>query len=165
MSEFAVLLIIVFSGVLVGLCFDFYRIARWRIGLNKIFTFITDLIFSCVALFLIYFFAQKANFLELRFYLFGGCFIGLMIYLRFFSPGSKQLFNFLFDVIAGFKNLIVKLILTLFCGGQAVLTIMMSIPYGILRWGSLLIFRMGEALGKESVTKVKGRISNIPRRK
>ncbi|RNC28694.1 MAG: hypothetical protein AWM53_01354 [Candidatus Dichloromethanomonas elyunquensis] len=158
------MLIIIFSGVFVGLCFDCYRIARWRVGLNKILTFMADLFFSFAALLVIFVFAQKANFLELRFYLFGGCLAGLVLYLRFLSSSSKRLFNVIFDIISGIKNLIVKMILRVYFGIKEFLTMLMSIPYGILCWFSMLIFRMAEALGRESVTKVKGRISKTPRR-
>mgnify|MGYP002407748843 CR=1 FL=1 len=146
-----------------GFYFDFYRTVRWYIGLNRVLTFIGDLAFSFIALLLIYYFAQKANYLELRFYLFGGTLLGLLIYLRFFSPASKKLFRKILKLLTGYKNLVVGLIAIFFKGIARILTLLMSIPYGLLCWFSLLIFRMGEALGKESVTKVKARITKIPR--
>jgi spore cortex biosynthesis protein YabQ len=149
----------------VGLCFDFYRLVRWRLRLSKVLTFITDLLFSFASLLVIFYFAQKANFLELRFYLFGGCFLGLILYLRFISPASQSVFNIILSLIAGFKKIVYRGIRSFFHACFTILALFMSIPYGILRWFSLLIFRVGEALGKESATKVKTRITKFPRRK
>lgn len=157
------MIILLLSGVFVGFCFDFYRIIRWHFGINKILTFIGDLLFSLIALLVVFHFAQKANYLELRFYLFGGTLIGLLLYLRLFSPASKRLFKGLLRFLTGFKNLVIGIIATFFKGIIRVLTTLMSIPYGILRWFSILLFRFGEAIGKESVTKVKGKITKTPR--
>jgi len=158
------LLIIILSGVFVGFCFDFYRIVRWQMGWNKFWTLLGDLLFSFIALFVIYYFAQKANFLELRFYLFGGSLLGLILYLRFLSPASKQLFGVLLSIVNGLKNVILRIWRTFFKGAVYLLTTLMRIPYAILCWFALLIFRLGEALGKESMTNVKRRLPKYPRR-
>jgi hypothetical protein len=122
-----------------------------------------DLLFSFIALLLIYYFAQKANYLELRFYLFGGALLGLLIYLRFFSLVSQRIFRIILKLLISYKNLVIGLITMVLKGIVRILTLLMSIPYGLLRWFSLLLFRMGEALGKESMTKVKARITKTPR--
>jgi len=132
-------------------------------GLNKVLTFIGDVLFSLFALFVIFYFAQKANYLELRFYLFAGALLGLIIYLHFFSNTSKKLFKELLKIIICTKNLIVGTIIMFFQGVAHSLILMMRIPYGVLKWFSMLIFRIGEALGKESVTIVKGRMTKHPK--
>lgn len=162
-SEFGVLLIIIFSGVFVGFCFDFYRIVRWRMGFSKVLTFIGDLFFSIISLLVIYYCAQMANYLELRFYLFLGSLVGLLFYLRFLSKSSKRLFDMILRTVLYIKAIVIKLIMNTFKTTIEVLTILMSVPYGILNWFALLLFRFGEALGKESVTKVRGRITKTPR--
>jgi len=154
---------IILSGVFVGFCFDIYRIARWRLRFNKVLTFIGDLLFSFIALLLIYYCAQKANYLELRFYLYGASLLGLLLYLKFFSKSSKRMFNILFSIFFFLKNLVVSIIAKIFYSIAFILTQMMRIPYGLLRWFAMLLYRIGEALGRESVTKVKGRISKTPR--
>jgi len=156
-------LMIILSGVFVGFCFDIYRIARWRLRFNKVLTFIGDLLFSFIALLLIYYCAQKANYLEFRFYLYGASLLGLLLYLKFFSKSSKRMFNILFSIFFFLKNLVVSIIAKIFYSIAFILTQMMRIPYGLLRWFAMLLYRIGEALGRESVTKVKGRISKTPR--
>lgn len=156
-------MMIILSGVFVGFCFDIYRIARWRLRFNKVLTFIGDLLFSFIALLLIYYFAQKANYLELRFYLYGASLLGLLLYLKFFSKSSKRLFNIVFSIFFFLKNLVVSIIAKFFYSLAFIFTQTMRIPYGILRWFALLLYRIGEALGKDTATKVKARISKTPR--
>jgi len=48
-------------------------------------------------------------------------------------------------------------------GVTNILTLMMAVPYGILRWSGLLFFRIGEAIAKESATKVRARITKNPK--
>lgn len=148
---------------MVGFCFDIYRIARWRLRFNKVLTFIGDLLFALIALLLIYYCAQKANYLELRFYLYGASLLGLLLYLKFFSPSTKRVFNILFNIFFFLRNFFVGIIVRIFYSLAFILTQIMRIPYGILRWLAMLLFRIGEALSRESVTKVKARISKTPR--
>lgn len=146
-----------------GVCFDFYRILRWRIGLNRFLTFLGDLLFSLLALFIIFAFAQKANYLELRFYLFGGSLLGLLLYLKFVSKITKTIINGIISFIVGTRNFILGMIAAFCRSSIDFLTLLMSIPYGLLRWLSILLYRIGEAFGKESITKIKNRIPKTPR--
>lgn len=132
-------------------------------GFNKVLTFIGDLFFSIIALLVIYYFAQMANYLELRFYLFLGTLLGLLFYLRFLSKSSKRLFDIILRTVLYMKSILTKMIVQTFRTLIKILTILMRVPYGLLNWFALLLFRFGEALGKESVTKVKGRITKTPR--
>ncbi len=132
-------------------------------GFNKVLTFMGDLFFSIIALLVIYYFAQMANYLELRFYMFLGSLLGLLFYLRFQSNSSKRLFDFILRTVLYFKTILVILIMNTVKAIIRILTLFMSIPYGLLNWFALLLFRFGQALGKESVTKVKGRITKTPR--
>jgi len=161
--ELDILLKIVLSGILVGFCFDFYRIIRWKTGLKRILTLIGDLFFSLVALLIIYYFAQKANFLEWRFYLFAGCLLGLVIYLLLLSSIVKKIYKIIFDVIGGLYNFIAKILSALWRGFIGIISAIMSVPYSILRWIGLLFFRMGEAAGRESADKVRKKIFKNPK--
>jgi len=149
--------------MIIGLCFDFYRITRWKVGFNKFFTFIGDLFFSLIALLIIYYLAQKANFLEWRFYLFAGSLLGLIIYLCFFSRFFKKLFKNIYNLIFKLFNLIGKMFYMTGKGIALFLTALMSIPYQILRWFGLLLFRIGEQLSRETILKVKGIITRNPK--
>ncbi len=132
-------------------------------GLNKILTFLGDLFFSAASLLIIYYFAQKANYLQWRLYLFGGNLLGLIIYLYFFSSYITKIFNGLLELIVGLWNLMIKAVTAFGYGVTNILTLMMAVPYGILRWSGLLFFRIGEAIAKESATKVRARITKNPK--
>jgi len=155
--------VLVLSGACVGLFFDFYRIVRWRFGFNKVLTFIGDLFFSLAALLVIFYFAQKANYLEWRFYLFGGVLLGLVLYLRILSPFCKKLFSQALKLSGQLIRFIRKVIKGFFLGVYRILAALMSIPYGLLCWFSMLVYRFSEAMGRETVTKVKSRITKRPR--
>ncbi len=154
---------IMIGGMVVGLFFDFYRILRWRLGFNRILTFIGDIGFSLIALAIIFFFAQTANFLEFRFYLFIGSLLGLFVYLKLISPLSKKLFNLIFNIIAGVKNAIIYTITFIIKTIVRVIILLMSVPYGILQWFSVLLFRMGEAAGKSGINRIKAKKDKIPK--
>jgi len=143
--------------------FDIYRMVRWRTGLSRISTLIGDLFFSIISVLVLFYFAQKANYLELRFYLFGGSLLGLLIYLRFISNYVKWLINKILSMIVfAFSSLFCALA-SLVAGAGSLLTYMMSFPYGILRWMALLFFRMGEAVRKNTLSKLRIRIGKTPR--
>lgn len=145
-----------------GFCFDFYRILRWRFRISKILTFIGDLLFSLFSLLILFYFAQKANYLELRFYLFGGILIGLLLYLRLLSNSSKKLFTIVITLTARLITMIAGIILQVVKGFCKLLALIMSIPYGFLSWFSILIYRIGEALGKNMAGKIRERMDKSP---
>lgn len=136
---------------------------RWRTGLNRISTLIGDLFFSIFSVFVIFYFAQKANYLELRFYLFGGSLLGLLLYLRFISSQVKQLINKILSMIVFIFRTLSYTLASLVTGVNRLLTYTMSFPYRILRWVALLFFRMGQAIGKDILSRVTLRIGKTPR--
>ncbi|KUO60524.1 MAG: hypothetical protein APF84_06620 [Gracilibacter sp. BRH_c7a] len=136
---------------------------RWRIGLNRISTLIGDLFFSIIALLVLFYFAQTANYLELRFYLFGGSLLGLLLYLRFISRQVKWTINKILSLIAMIFESLFKAIGSIITGVARLLTCLMSFPYGVLRWLALLFFRIVEAMGKDTYSKVRTRIGKTPR--
>lgn len=154
---------IVLSGMVVGVIFDVYRIVRWRMGLNNIITFVGDLFFSFTALLVMIFFAEKANYLELRFYLFLGSLLGLLVYLHFFSRIIKKLVERITWFFLFIENTIGKTVKRFFQTVWNLLVFLMSFPYGLLRWFALLLYRISEALGKDIVTKVKVKLSRRPK--
>ena len=141
----------IICGIVIGFFFDIYRIIRWRIKLNKYLTFMTDLIFSGVTCFAIIFFAQKANYFDFRFYVFGGCFIGLIIHLKFFGKITKKAINKQINLITYLGFLVKKTNYMLWKS----ISYLMKFPYGVLRWFAMLFFRMGEAFGKEVYYKLR----------
>lgn len=147
-----------------GFCFDFYRILRWQMRFNTILTFIGDLIFSLTALGLIYFFAQKANYLELRFYLFLGSLLGLLLYFAILSRIVIKILKSLVNIFCMIKKAITVAISFLLKSIYTFVAGIMSIPYHILRWFALLTYRIGETLGKDSVTRVQSKLFRMIKR-
>jgi len=131
--------------------------------LNKFLTFLGDLFFSLVALAIIYYLAQKANYLEWRFYLFAGSLLGLIIYLCLLSRYITRLFNKFLDYIVCLIKFVINLFKKVCRAIIQVIAFFMAFPYGILRWLGLLLFRMGESLAQDSVTIVRGRINRRPK--
>lgn len=154
---------LIVSGMVVGFCFDFYRMVRWRLGLNKVLTFMGDLLFSLSALLIVFVFAQKANYLEFRFYLFLGSLVGLLLYLQLLSCVVKKVIDAVLIMITELLKFLLGLIAAFFNSSFASLTALMSIPYGLLRWVSMLFYRFGEALGRESAGWVKTKIPRSPK--
>ena len=115
------------------------------------------------ALLILYELAQKANYLEWRFYLFVGSLIGLMLYLFFFSRFITKIFKTIIELFIRSIEFVINLFKCVIHAIIDLLALLMSVPYGILRWFGLLLFRMSESLGKDSVTKVRGRIYKNPK--
>jgi len=162
-NELGVLILVTLSGMVVGVFFDLYRIVRWQLGLNKFLTFIGDILFSCAAVIIIFYFGQKANYLEFRFYLFLCSLLGLLLYLRILSPLVKKLIIYIIKGLVVLKNIWQKIITLFFIGIARLLTLLMSVPYGLLRWFGLLLFRIMEALWLELKSSIKLKIPKQPR--
>jgi len=153
-TELETLFWVALSGLLVGVLFDFYRSLRRGLHLGPRFTALGDILFSVVALLILFYLFNKANFLALRAYLFWGSLLGLFIYLRFFSRLTRSLFHYLFSVAEKAAGLI-RLALEIPWG---LIVIIMRPPYAVLRWLSLLLYRIGQALVPALAHQSKNRI-------
>lgn len=67
-------------GIIIGIIFDIFRVIRKSFKTPDILTFIEDFIFLGVTSILIIFSIIKLNGGEVRFYLFLGIFVGILIY-------------------------------------------------------------------------------------
>ncbi len=130
------------AGGLIGFVFDWYRtFRRWR-RWGPVLTFVGDIAFSLLALSVLIVCLQRANFLAFRVYAFVGVLLGLLIYGRLLSgmvTGSVlrvyRLLEWLIEwMVQGVK------------AGLCLLTALMQPFYAVLRWASLLFYRMGEAI-------------------
>lgn len=148
------------SGMAIGVLFDFYRSLRRQTRIGPVLTIIGDLVFSGVALTVLFHLFSKANFLEFRFYLFWGSLFGLLIYLRFFSRFLRWWFSYLFGLLAKTAGVTV---LGLEAVG-ALIAILMRPPYFILRWLSMLFYRIGESLGPPVFRGIRMRINKAWKR-
>lgn len=129
------------AGVAVGILFDFYRSLRHWLKWGRISTWAGDLLFSLVALFILFRFFLRANALDFRIYILWGSVLGLFLYLRFLSKLVIKIYFSLFRMISYFFWLL-KEGLKIPVRGVFVL---MRPPYALLRWFSFLIYRILES--------------------
>ncbi|KNZ68892.1 spore cortex biosynthesis protein YabQ [Thermincola ferriacetica] len=128
------------GGFLLGLLFDFYRVARGVIRPKKIITHLGDLIFWIISTFIIFLFLLLGNWGEIRLYVFIGLLLGSTIYLKIFSSRVIKTILLIIKAIRTIKLEIVKVVLFLYrIVGYPVNLIrrVVLIPVGLI--GSLLI--------------------------
>ena len=128
--------------MVIGLSFDVYRSIRHWFGWGPILTFGGDIIFSLGALFLFLYFLEKANGLAFRFYVFWGSLLGLLFYLRLFSRTVTRLLLKSFDLVLAILRFDLHLLEFPYRG----LRLLMRPFYAVLRWASMLMFRLSEAV-------------------
>ncbi len=154
-TELQALIWVVLAGMLVGLIFDFYRIFRKQMRWGKFLTGMGDFLFSFTALGILIYFFLKANALDLRFYIFWGSLLGLALYLVVLSPWIVRILLRLFYILSWLWGRILQILKI----PQKLLHWFMEFPYGLLRWLSMLAYRMGEAIWglrfKQKVKRVK----------
>jgi spore cortex biosynthesis protein YabQ len=156
-SEFIALVWVMAAGVAVGIAFDIYRSLRRWLGWGKVLTVVGDLLFSVVALYLLFKFFLRANHLDFRFYIVWGSLLGLILYMRLFS---KYILKLLFSFYR-FIEISMGLILKILKIPIKVLVILMRPPYAVLRWFSMLVYRIGEAILGEPVHKMRQRMLSL----
>jgi len=140
--------------VAVGLVFDFYRsFRRWQ-GWGQVLTFIGDVLFSLVALYILFRFFERANALAFRFYILWGSLLGLVVYLRLLSRFAVRFYFGLYRVINYLAGLIHRGINIPIRG----LVLIMQPPYAILKWFSMLLYRIGELFLVEPIMQIKKRL-------
>lgn len=142
------------AGASVGLVFDFYRsFRRWQ-GWGQVLTFIGDLLFSLVALYILFLFFERANALAFRFYIVWGSLLGLILYLRVLSRFSVRFYFKLYRV----TNYLIGLILSGIKIPIRGLVLFMRPPYMILKWFSMLLYRIIELFLHELIMYLKKRL-------
>jgi spore cortex biosynthesis protein YabQ len=136
------------GGGLSGLLFDFYRMLRRQGRWNRAATFCGDLFFSAVVLGVLLFCFRKANFMEFRAYLFIASLAGLALYMVVFSPRVKVFFAHFFSATYRIGDMLMSRGRTVLGAIIIICRLMLAIPYGILRWFGLLIYRFGEFIAR-----------------
>ena len=136
-----------------GLVFDFYRSFRSWQGWGQALTFIGDVLFSLVALFILFRFFERANALAFRFYIIWGSLLGLVLYLKVLSRFSVRCFFRFYRIMMYLADLIHKGMKIPIRG----LVLIMRPPYAILHWFSLLLYRISELILVEPISRIKRR--------
>ena|GEM_PF-1189461 len=139
------------GGALSGLLFDFYRMLRRqgrrnRAGFSRWLTFFSDLVFSVLVLGILIFFFREANFLEFRLYLFIVSLMGLVLYLALLSSGVKRFLARFFSLTRHVGGTVTGWRKSFFRGIGGLCRVLLAIPYEILRWFGMLVYRFGEAV-------------------
>lgn len=145
------------AGATVGLIFDFYRSLRKWLGWGRVMTIIGDLVFSGITLLLCIEFFLRANELEFRFYTLWGSLLGLIGYMRLFSPLCLKIFRRLFYFISAAWRFLLSVIHI----SVKIVALIVRPFYKVLQWLSLLIFRMLEALLGDSLQKVRVKVREV----
>ncbi len=137
-----------------GVVFDFYRSFRSWQNWGRIFTFIGDLLFSLIAMAILFIFFEKANALDFRLYIVWGSLLGLVLYLKLLSRFSLRFFFGLYKFLSFLTNLIYRGVKIPVRG----LILIMRPPYALLRWFSLLLFRITEVTLFERIMRIERRL-------
>ena len=114
-NELLNLIIFIFTGIIIGILFDIFRIIRRSFKTPDILTYIEDVIFWLLTGVILLFTIFKFNNGEIRIYLFIGLIIGLTIYLltisRYFIKICVKILLVLKKIFYYPINLIVKYII------------------------------------------------------
>lgn len=78
-------LIFTIEGIIIGLIFDIFRILRKSFKTSDIVTYIQDILFWIITGVLILYSIFIFNYGEIRFFMFGGIFLGAMFYMLLIS--------------------------------------------------------------------------------
>ncbi|MNJ40772.1 Spore protein YabQ [compost metagenome] len=108
--QWMTLLWMVFSGALMGVIYDSYRIVSGQLQLARIVNHTLDVIYWVAAALFVFQNLYHSNYGELRFYVFLGLFIGVWIYFLFLSFITERFVVTLMKVTSYIYKLIVKMI-------------------------------------------------------
>jgi spore cortex biosynthesis protein YabQ len=85
-TQLSSFLILLFTGMLLGAFFDFYRVLRGCVRAGALFTMAGDLLFWVGAFVLAVPLLYWSTWLELRFYVWAALLLGILLYFWMFSP-------------------------------------------------------------------------------
>ena len=96
-------LIFIINGILIGIIFDIFRILRRSFKTSNLVTSLEDVLFWIISALLIMYSIFKFNNGQFRLYIFIGIFLGIAIYMLFFS---KYIIKISVKIIAIFKKIL-----------------------------------------------------------
>ena len=101
-------LVFSFTGVIIGLLFDFFRVLRKSFKTADIITYIEDILFWILTGVLILFNIWYFNNGEIRIFIFLGIIMGVIIYMLTLSNIVLKVISFIFDKIIKILQLPLK---------------------------------------------------------
>lgn len=90
----------IYSGLLIGIVYDVYRVFRYFLKPKKVATWIEDLIFWILIAFIVFLVLIKSTWGELRGYIFFGLFIGAFLYFKVLSEHAYIALIKLFELLS-----------------------------------------------------------------
>ena len=99
-------LIFIVNGFLIGIVFDIFRILRRSFKTSNYITYLEDIIFWIISTTIVLYSLFIFNNGQFRAYIFIGIFLGIVIYILFFS---KYIINISVKIIKFAKSVIIKL--------------------------------------------------------
>ena len=112
--QFVTFLNMIIVGLVIGISFDFYRVMRQKIGLQRIGTDIFDIIFSILATLVISLVLFYSNGGQFRVYIFLGVGSGLLIYYRLLSGIVTTIIIKLFNLLERIASKLQKIVNNLY---------------------------------------------------
>ena len=107
-------LVFSFTGVIIGVLFDIFRILRKTIKTSNILTYIEDVLFWILTGLLILYTIWYFNNGEIRIFMFLGIIVGVLIYMSTLSNIIVKVFSKILQTIIKILELPFKTILTIF---------------------------------------------------
>lgn len=105
-SQLATFIITIVTGMVLGLLFDFYRVARLALRLGWGWTALADLLYWLVATALVFTGLLFGNWGEVRLYVFFGLAGGVICYYRLFSRWAVRLLTGLVHLVARLASMV-----------------------------------------------------------
>jgi len=102
-SQVYAFVVTVLIGLMMGICYDFYRVTKGIIRPGKFFVYLGDLLFWVVSTLIVFFMLLIGNWGEFRFYVLVGALVGALLYFKLLS-------HFVIDVLVNIFSLIRKTI-------------------------------------------------------
>lgn len=107
--QWITLLWMMFSGALMGVIYDSYRIVSGRLQVTNIINHMLDVVYWIAAALFVFHNLYHSNYGELRFYVFLGLFIGVWSYFLFLSFITEKIVVTLIKVTSYIYSLILKI--------------------------------------------------------
>lgn len=118
MNQAYLFMIFIVNGIIIGILFDIFRILRKSFHTPNIVTYIEDTLFWIISALLVIYTLFIFNHGEIRLYIFIGIFLGITLYMLFFSKTivkvSVKIITFLKEIICRIFTVLVSPFIKIF---------------------------------------------------
>ncbi len=148
-------------GMLAGLCYEIYRAVSDTLRLRRVGTFTADLIFWLFLTALAFFLLVKANYGQLRLYVFIGLLLGAFLFVRFLGDIAYTVVRWFFRLAGRMLRLVTLLLYYLWKAVSFPFRIIIITVVFPVRVAGVGLGRAGRSAGRlagRPVGSLKGRI-------